>query len=272
MEITYLANEGFLIAAGERKVLIDALFPGIDGYPRLDGQLRIDLEAGKPPFDGIDLVLATHHHDDHFGATEAARFLAAHPAVFLSTRQAVERLRAVGGNDLPDTVFPSSGEAASVGAAGIRVETLDLHHGRYRKPPVENLGFLVEIDGFKILHIGDTEATLEDLRPLGLAELGIDVALLPVWYLTERQWQGVVAEEIQPARIVAMHLAEPGAPASWFGSAGGFEERVKRIEVAWPDAWIPTTPLECRRYGQVSESSKASVASTSTARACRQPR
>lgn len=247
VEVVYLANEGFLIASGESKVLVDALFPGIDGYPRLRGGLKADLRAARPPFDGVDLVLATHHHDDHFGAGEVARFLESAPAMFLSTRQAVGRVRAVVG-EAPELVAPSPGSDASVSTAEIEVRTLDLHHGRYRDPPVENVGFLIDIGGIRILHIGDTEATLDEFRPLGLAEAGIDVALLPVWYLTEPHWRDVVSEAIRPARIVAMHLAEPSAPASWFGSAGGHEQRIASIQAAWPDAWIPTSPLECRRY------------------------
>ncbi len=257
VEITYLANEGFLISAGESKVLIDGLFPGIDGFPRLPADLAADLESGRPPFDGIDLVLVTHHHDDHFGPGEVARFLATQPAVLVSTRQVLDRLRDPRSSGSPDRVSPAPGSSATVEAAGVRVDTVDLHHGRYRKPAVENLGFVIDVDGLKVLHIGDTEATVEDFSPLRLAEIGIDVALLPVWYLTEPRWQAVVAQEIRPKSIVAMHLAEPHAPASWFGSAGGFEERIERVMAAWPDAWIPTAPLDCRRFG--SNASPAAV-------------
>ncbi len=68
LEITYVANEGFLLAGGGKKVLIDALFDGgIAGYPTIPDELRPSLEQARPPFDGVDLVLATHFHGDHFG-------------------------------------------------------------------------------------------------------------------------------------------------------------------------------------------------------------
>ncbi len=252
IEVTYLANEGFLIAAGEGKVLIDALFPGIAGYPRLSGQLKADLEAARPPFDGVDLVLATHHHRDHFGPREVARFLAASGATFVSTQQALERLQEAAGEMPPEAEIAalgaSPGGSTRLSAAGISVRTLDLHHGRDRDPPVQNLGFLIDIEGFKILHIGDTEITEEEARPLRLSEEQIDLALLPVWFLTEARWRPVVDRQIRPARVVAMHLAEPGAPASWFGSAGSFEKRVEAIESDYPEAWIPIAPLERRTY------------------------
>ncbi|MDH3746431.1 MAG: MBL fold metallo-hydrolase [Acidobacteriota bacterium] len=249
VKITYLANEGFLLVSGEQKVLIDALFPGITHYSAVPEPTRSRLESAKPPFDGVDLVLATHFHDDHFGAREVARHLAASGAVFLSTPQVAELLRPklTGRAANIWAHFPEEGERTTVSHAGIDVTILNLHHGRDRNPPVENLGFLLELGGLRILHIGDTEVSKNDIRPYRLNEAQIDVALVPSWFLAEPQWQGVV-EEIQPARVVAMHLATAKAPRSWFGSAGSRARRVEGIRVAFPSVWIPTEPLETRRF------------------------
>ena len=47
LEATYLANEGFMIAGGGRKLLIDALFrEGVSGAP-LSGTARASAEAVK---------------------------------------------------------------------------------------------------------------------------------------------------------------------------------------------------------------------------------
>ncbi len=59
--ITYVANFGFLIWAGEKKVLVDALFNKSRGHPGLVGD-------GNAPFDDIDLVLVAHGDRDHFSA------------------------------------------------------------------------------------------------------------------------------------------------------------------------------------------------------------
>ncbi len=129
VSVTYLANEGFLLAAGPLQVLIDGLFDdGIDGYPAVPEAIRQRLEAGSGPWAVIDLVLATHHHGDHFDA--------------------------------------------------IDVRVLNLHHGD-RDPPGENLGYVVTIEDTRILHFGDTEATLEDFRPYIDELQDADIALLP---------------------------------------------------------------------------------------------
>ena len=51
VRVTYLANEGFLIARGEQKVLLDALFPGIDNYPVPAAETVADIQSGEAPFD-----------------------------------------------------------------------------------------------------------------------------------------------------------------------------------------------------------------------------
>lgn len=248
VEITYLANEGFLLAAGDDKVLIDALFPGLAGYSRVPEPTRSDLESARPPFDGVDLVLASHFHGDHFGAHQVARHLAASDALFVSTPDAVEKLRALSLGP-PDAVahHPDEGNRATVEVSpALRVTILNLHHGRTRAE-IQNLGFLIEIGGLVVLHVGDTEASVADVAPYELAAENIDVALLPGWLLTEASWRPLVAE-ISPANVVAMHLASRDAPAAYFGSAGTLEGRVARIQKAFPAAWIPTVALESRRY------------------------
>lgn len=144
VEVTHLANEGFLLRAGDTAVLIDALFgDGIDGYPAVPPEPRRRLEEAKGEFAGVDLVLATHYHGDHFDAEAVARHLTSNPgARFVSTRQAVDELRRVVGFDgFADRVeghWPDEGATARVELPGVAVTILNLHHGRSRRPPVQN--------------------------------------------------------------------------------------------------------------------------------------
>ena len=247
VEVTYLANEGFLIARGEKRVLVDALFPGIRHYPVVPDQVAAAMESGRSPFDGVDLALASHHHGDHFGADQVRRFLLGTPgAFFLSTPQAVESVNPSGLEGRLRAHYPPEGESASVELSGIEVTIFNLHHGRSRVA-TQNLGLMIDLDGFRVLHIGDTEISANEIRPLRLDEREIDLALLPAWVLTEPSFSGVV-EEIGAASVAAMHLATPGAPSSWFGSAGSRARRVAEIERRYPEAWVPNEPLEKRSF------------------------
>lgn len=254
---TYLANEGILLASGDDKVLVDALFPGIRNYPSVPEEVRSELLAGHPPFDGIDVILATHHHRDHFGPTEALAFMrASGDSVLVSTPQAL-RLMRVNGDIAPEldrrlhAYYPAEGDSLSFRAGAISIEILNLHHGRDRRPLVENLGFVIDFDGFRILHVGDTEASLDEFARYDLAARRIDLALVPGWFLAEPEWARIT-RSLAPRALVAMHLAEPGAPRSWFGSAGSLAKRKDLIREAFPEAWIPDEALQTRDFPRTS--------------------
>jgi len=210
LETTYLANEGFMIAGGGRKLLIDALFrEGVGGYAVISPATRELLENGRSPFDGADAVFATHFHADHFDAEAVLAHLSNNPqAFFFSTNQAVEKLRATGKFDAFKTrvvaTAPKEGERFHSGHRGVYVQMLNIHHGRGR--PVENLGFIVEIAGKRVLHIGDSEAEAAVFQKYEVAKDRIDVAFLPYWYFLNDDFKMAVREQIRPRHIVVMHI------------------------------------------------------------------
>ncbi len=160
---------------------------------------REKLESAASPFDGVDLVLATHHHADHFDAQAVAAHLSHNPqALFISTPQAVEKLKAVGGFDqISDRIVaasPKEGERITRTHRGVTVQMLNIHHGRNR--PVQNLGFIVEVGGRKFLHIGDSEAEDFVFNNYAIAKDGIDVAFIPYWYFFDAGWKRAVRETL----------------------------------------------------------------------------
>ena len=244
VEVRYLANEGFLIAAGEAKVLIDALYgEGIRGYPAVPTDIRRRAEAAEGEFAGVDLVLASHFHGDHFDARSVARHLAANPkARFVSTQQAAEQVRGkvAASADRVSGLWPAEGERVAIEHAGIRVTALRLHHGRLS---AQNVGLIVEIAGVKLIHLGDTGVTVEEIRPLGLRREKIDVALVPYWHIG-----GPVVDELGARHVVAIHLPSPDAPRDYFEGTGNLEGQIETIRAEAPAVWVPLEPLESRSF------------------------
>ncbi|MHC4992096.1 MAG: MBL fold metallo-hydrolase [Planctomycetota bacterium] len=249
--VTYVANAGFLLEGGGKRVLIDALFDaGIKGYPRIPDTIRPDLEGARGAYADVDLVLVTHEHADHFGPHAVRRHLAANPAArLLSTRQVVDRLGSADAEPSAriEAVDLAPGTSVQLRRNEIDLRVLDLHHGRGRT--VRNLGFLVEIGGMSVLHVGDTEVTLDEIRPHGLRDETIDVALLPSWLLCYERWIEVVREAIRPRAIVIMHMAERDAPPSFFGTHGSFDARMRVIRREFPDALLMETPGASQTFG-----------------------
>lgn len=92
--VTYVANEGFLLEQGGRKVLVDALFDGAYGNLAPSPELLEQMTAGRAPFAGVDLLLVTHPHGDHFNPRLVAAHLRASPRTrLIAHTQTVDQLR-----------------------------------------------------------------------------------------------------------------------------------------------------------------------------------
>jgi L-ascorbate metabolism protein UlaG (beta-lactamase superfamily) len=258
--IAYLANEGVMVVASGRTVLIDALFrEGVRGYATVNDRMLEAMERGIGAFAGVDLVLASHHHPDHFDASAVLSHLRNNEiARFVSTRQAVSRLESVtrgssqaaSGDPVFERamgVFPEEGQSTVLSFDNIQLRVLNLHHGQ-REDPVENLGLLLDMGGFKVLHVGDTEASVEEFAVYGLAEEGIHVALLPYWKLLEAEGPRLV-REIGATHVVAIHVPGPSAPADWFGAAGSRLGLVSELDQIVPGVIVFEEPGETHRLG-----------------------
>jgi len=225
--VDYLGNEGVLLAGAGRRVVIDALFgDGLAGYAAVEPARRAELEAARGEFAGVDLVLATHAHGDHFDAAAVASHLSANSrALFVSTPEAVAAVRARPAGELLAArlraVLPREGERETLRHAGVTVTVFQLHHGRGLARPVANLGFLVEFAGRRIVHLGDTEATAAELATTGLATSRIDLALVPFWRLLDAPGRAAIRDAVRPTRLAAIHVPRPDAPAAMFGLDDG---------------------------------------------------
>jgi L-ascorbate metabolism protein UlaG (beta-lactamase superfamily) len=253
-EVRYLANEGFLVEAAGKRVLVDALVGDeIPGYVPLPEELRGPLEAGTGEWGGVDVAIATHAHPDHFGADSVVRFLRANPAaIFVSTPQAVERVRAAAAGDADllarvRGVLPKAGAVEHLEIAGIGIDLLNLHHG-LRIPPVENLGVVVTLGGLRFLHLGDTEAKMETFEPYLELLRGTDLALVPFWFLASEWRAEMVRDQLRPRWIVVGHLPTPTAPAGHFARWRSYENLVEVIKAAFPEARFPEKPGERYEY------------------------
>ena len=234
LSITFLANEGVLLsgstATGSGKVLIDGLFLKYGREFAVPAEsTQAVLRGARPPFDAVDLLLVTHRHGDHFHPAPVAAHLRANPrALLLTSRQVIDSLRSGAGSvALPErrvvarTLAPGRRRRALVN--GIPVELLGLpHSGGRRHRGVEHLGYLVELGGRRVLHVGDAELSEATLAPFRLDTARVDVALLPWWALTDEETRRAVERWIRPREIVAFHVSE-GEAASVRREVGAAE-------------------------------------------------
>ncbi len=251
LEVTYIANEGFLLtipqadlpgrtAVNEQKVIIDGLFrEGVEGYAVVPPARRDEVETARPPFDAAKLVLVSHYHADHFDAAAVARYLVHNfRAVLVSSPQVCDAVAEQLNDDVilrnrVRKVSTEGGSPVSVTIEATTVQVYRVSHGSGRHAQVQNLGHLITLGGWKILHIGDSDADEAELKSFGWAKEKIDVAFIPFWYLTEKKGSEVIRRTVRARIVVAMHIPPEE-----------LEQRAAEVRAFFPDAIIFTQPFE----------------------------
>jgi L-ascorbate metabolism protein UlaG (beta-lactamase superfamily) len=253
VKITYVANEGFLIESAGKRVLIDALFrESMNPYLNVPVNFRDKLEMSQNPFDHIDLILASHFHADHFDPVAVSTHLAHNAdALFVSTNQAIEKMKSSPADfesikGRTRGVYPKEGDRETLTHRGIKLQILNVHHGRNR--PIENLGLIWEIAGRKFLHIGDSMASAEDFKNYDVLKDKLDFAFLPYWYFLDVDYKKAVSDYIKPKYMVLMHLPDRNINDEHMNKLGGWENWFKQVKSEFPNAIIFDKQMEEKTF------------------------
>jgi L-ascorbate metabolism protein UlaG (beta-lactamase superfamily) len=240
--ITFLANEGVMISDGTKKVLIDALFERYGPeFATPHDSIQRALAGAQGEYSNVDVILVTHRHGDHFHPAPMLSHLRANPrGTLVTSNQVVDSLmseRVVAGiKVLRRTMRP--GERRRETVNGVSIELLGIPHGglmRNRRG-VEHLGYIVELGGRRILHLGDAGLEEEtDFSQFRLDTARIDVALVPDWMVTNGR--AMLEKWIKAKHVVAFHLGE-----------GDTVRAPQRTRSAWPGVDVFVRSLETRRY------------------------
>jgi L-ascorbate metabolism protein UlaG (beta-lactamase superfamily) len=216
VEVTYLANAGFLIRTGNNTVLIDALAPRpIAGLEGLTAPMRKAMLTRSPPFDRPSVHLVSHAHPDHFKAPFAQRVLAAHSkAILVSSKGVIEAL-STGGDQWDNIALRSIAFARNLrnkpqpfvhANKQLAISFLDVPHAEGAKEKIENIAHLVSMENFKFIHLGDAAPNFEALRKHKLVERKIDVAFIPYWFYANPEGIKAIDEAIGAKHVVVYHI------------------------------------------------------------------
>ncbi|MCP3914179.1 MAG: MBL fold metallo-hydrolase [bacterium] len=213
LEVHFLANEGFLLRAGEQALLIDAFLEKPYGfYGALSDGTREKLLAGAAPFADIDLALVSHAHGDHLQTGIAARFLEASAETLLaSSPQVVDAVaKALGPDSKANArlvpLRPEPTRTREYAHAGIEIELLWLPHGGARWKDMQQLGHVIEIGGFRALHLGDADLDPAHFAPYAKQLTDFDVCFVPYWYFESDAGRSIIAKHLRARLVVAMHV------------------------------------------------------------------
>lgn len=228
VEVTYIANEGFLIKVGDKRILIDALFGDKDyGFCDIPRQETMNsILKNENCFKDIDLIAATHAHIDHFYSPFVLEHLMNNTAgQFISCKQSIDILKKQENYENVKSslieITPDYSTYIDTTINGIEVRVYRLAHGPYytddpktgekinRHQNVQNIGFLFNIDGVKIFHGGDSnEDGAAEYEHFRLDKENIDIAFLGRGFIWKSDCKGIelVKKYVKAKRIVLMHI------------------------------------------------------------------
>jgi len=219
LRIAYLGNMGVLIQSQDETVVIDGfhkennldyLFPTPETVTQL-------IQGEYEYFSNINVALVTHNHMDHFDAGYHNQFLKKNPeAIAIGSQHVRDSIIAMNeeGEDPLDFRIervPYDNDQytffhGEIEVRGVRCDPIDVASNK----EIENIGYLVFVNGYKILHVGETNwfegfSGISDFR---LKEEKLDVAILPYWMLQDPNAVTEIRNLLSPKKIIATHIPQ----------------------------------------------------------------
>ena len=191
---------------GSTTILIDAL-PKSKYYANPSDTLTARIMNGIPPFEGVDYVLVTHDHPDHFNAELISRFLLNHPAAqFIASSGTCSKLNgdSITGKDLSGLDL-ELGEHQTIRGGGADIVVLRLSHGA--DAGISNLAYVVRSNGYTFVHVGDARLSdnEEYLRRLDWKSYDVDLLFIEFFDHSD-ETRDIIEKMIKPNYVVLMHI------------------------------------------------------------------
>jgi L-ascorbate metabolism protein UlaG (beta-lactamase superfamily) len=206
LEVTYIANEGFMIAMGGTKVLIDAL-PKSKYYATPSDTLAANIMDGIPPFGDIDYALVTHDHADHFNPEMMSRFLLHHPVTsFIASSETCGKLtRDSTVSQRGSAIDLKAGQFRTIRGSKAEIVALRLDHSGNRD--ITNLAFIVRSNNYTVMHVGDAILAFNEeyLRSVDWSSFNVDLLFIE-FFDRSTPTQEIIRDLIKPKHVILMHI------------------------------------------------------------------
>jgi L-ascorbate metabolism protein UlaG (beta-lactamase superfamily) len=178
-KIKWLGHDGFQIRTNDATLVIDPF------------QVHTGGEA--------DIILVTHAHYDHCSPEDIAKFVKP-STVIVTEPESAAKIKELKLCDDIRTMAP--GDRLTV--KDIALQAVPAYNTNKTFHPKEKnwLGFIIDVDGDRIYHAGDTDLIPE------MTDLKVDIALLPVsgTYVMTAAEAVEAAKQIRPKVAVPMHF------------------------------------------------------------------
>jgi ankyrin repeat protein/L-ascorbate metabolism protein UlaG (beta-lactamase superfamily) len=213
--ISYIANEGFLITHGDKKILIDAIQRNPWNYVNTSERIFRKMVDGSPPFDGVDLCIGSHPHADHVLHSMIYQYLSENPDVmYISSQISIDSLKTVAGDGYGviakqvKNVTPEWKTTEKVKIKGIDAAFFGVNHAGPDQGPILTLATVLDLGGIRLAHLADLSppSNVENFEVAALDKKGIDICFVDPFFLQDSTGQHIMKEHIKPEYMILMHV------------------------------------------------------------------
>ena len=166
----YLAQAGFYIKTADREIVIDAYLS--DAVERLFNFKRMIPGVIKPEEIDADLYLSTHSHADHLDPDALPVIAKNRKTFFIGSPDCEELYRQ---NNIPEERYCILRLNEEWKGSGISIRAVYANHGDLAP---DAIGMLIDIEGIKIYHAGDTCFDPDKIK--ASVNSDIDIMIAPI--------------------------------------------------------------------------------------------
>lgn len=162
IELQYLGHSFFKIESKGKNILIDPFFNCNAPSPELKSLVKCPLT--EKDFKNVSLILVSHEHFDHFDKKFIESIAAKQDTLVVAHDSLLNELK------IPKRQTVSIATDSKLNVRDVSIKAVPAHHPQSFYP----LSFLIELNGVKIFHAGDTDLMEEHEK------IRADVVLLPI--------------------------------------------------------------------------------------------
>jgi L-ascorbate metabolism protein UlaG (beta-lactamase superfamily) len=227
LQITYLANTGFMYQCEDAKVMVDPFGQKYgEAFYLPSEELVQKILAGISPFDSMDLLLISHLHEDHFNFSLAEKFLLNNkkammicpPQVGELMRDSCKNYSQINEQIIAPEIPMNGSQNITVNCVPVRI--IRMQHGTNRNlegvpweeyseyEKTQNYAFLVDLNARKVFYQGDAS-----IKNNGKALTQLD-GKLDAAHLGYFDWDttsfNLLKDELKVENIIFMHETRSG--------------------------------------------------------------
>lgn len=202
VSVRYIANAGVQISDGTADVFIDVLFDDFyEQFEYPDEQILSLIFNNQDPFTNPRIHLFTHIHKDHYNEEYVLKEIQNSNAKLIVIPGSFSNNDSL---EIRSDIFEFESDEQFKIDENLAIHSYKTTHLNEDFKDILNISYLIDIRGKRILHIGDSEVSLENFSSIPDQE--VDLVIIPFFVLNQNTLD-VLNKKFSNPKIAPIHIS-----------------------------------------------------------------